>query len=76
MSKRLEVRIITSSTMAGYKNGREGDKIMHNFEHGAKFVFQTMSLKCTDVKVRHELIIYPRSHCLVKSLNQNSEHFQ
>jgi len=50
VSKRLEVRIITNSTMSGYKNGREGDKVMHNFEHGANFVFQTMSLKCTDIK--------------------------
>ena len=38
MSKRLEVRIITNSTMSGYKNGRKGDKVMHSFEHGAKFV--------------------------------------
>jgi len=51
VSKRLEVRIITNSTMVGYKNGREGDKVMHNFEHGAKCVFQTTSLKCTDIKV-------------------------
>ena len=52
MGKRLEVCIITNSTMLGYKNGREGDKVMHNFEHGAKFVVQTMSLKYTDIKVR------------------------
>ena len=57
MSKRLEVHIITNSTVSGYKNGREGDKVMHNFEHGAKFVFQTTSLKCTDIKVRHKFII-------------------
>ena len=49
MSKRFEVRIITNSTMSGYKNGREGDKVMHSFEHGAKFVFQMTSLKCTDI---------------------------
>jgi len=30
---------------------------MHNFEHGAKFVFQTTSLKRTDIKVRHKFII-------------------
>ena len=35
--------------MSGYKNGREGDKVMHSFEHGAKFVFQMTSLKCTDI---------------------------
>ena len=57
MSKRLEVRIIANSTTSGYKNGREGDKVMHNFEHGAKFVFQTTSLKCTDIKVRHKFIV-------------------
>jgi len=56
VSKRLEVRIITNSTMSGYKNRREGDKVKDNFEHGAKFVFQT-SLKCTDIKVRHKFII-------------------
>ena len=52
MSKRLEVRTITNSTVSGYMNGREGDKVMHNFEHGAKFVVQTMSLTYTDIKVR------------------------
>ena len=57
MSKRFEVRIITNSTMSGYKNGREGDKVMHSFEHGAKFVFQKTSLKCTDIKVGHQFII-------------------
>jgi len=30
---------------------------MHNFEHGAKFVFQTTSLKCTDIKVGHMFTI-------------------
>jgi len=29
----------------------EGDEVMHNFEHCAKFPFQTMSLRCTDIKV-------------------------
>ena len=38
--------------MVGYKNGREGDKVTYNFEHGAKLVFQLTSLKCTDIKVR------------------------
>jgi len=37
--------------------GREGDNVMHNFEHGAKFALQTTSLKCTDIKVRHKFII-------------------
>ena len=43
MSKRLEVHILSNSTVAGYKNGREGDKLMHNFEHGSIFMFQTTS---------------------------------
>jgi len=51
------VVIISNSTMVGYKNGREGDKVMYNFEHGAKFVFQMMSLKCTDIKFRQKFII-------------------
>jgi len=58
VSKRLEVRIITNCTMSGYKNGKKGDMVMHSFEHGAKFVFQTTSLKCTDIKVRHKFIIF------------------
>jgi len=33
VSKRLERHITTNSTMSGYKNGREGDKVMHSFEH-------------------------------------------
>jgi len=35
----------------------EGDKVMYNLEHGARFVFLSMSLKCTDIKVRHKFII-------------------
>jgi len=57
VSKRLEVRIIANSTLLGYKNGREGDNVMHSFEHGAKFVFRKTSLKCTDIKVGHKFII-------------------
>jgi len=56
VSKRLEVRTITNSTVSEYMNGREGDKVMHNFEHCANFVLQTTSLKCTDMKVRHKFI--------------------
>jgi len=70
VSKRLGVRIITNSTMSVYKNGREGDKVMHNFEHGAKFVFQTTSLKCTDIKLDISSS-YPKSHCLAQILKPN-----
>jgi len=42
---------ITSSTMAGYKNGREGDKVMYNFEHDAKFILLMTCSKGTDIKV-------------------------
>jgi len=35
VSHMLKVCIITNSTMAGYKNEKEGDKVMYNFEHGA-----------------------------------------
>ena len=57
VSKRLEVCIKTSSTMVGYKNVREGDKVMYNLEHCAKLLFQSTSLKCRDIRVRQKFII-------------------
>ena len=61
---------ITSSTIPGYKNGREGDKVMYNFEHGAKFMLLMMCLKGTDIKVRRKFII-SQIHCLAQILKPN-----
>ena len=52
-----------------YKDGWEGDTFMYNFEPGTKLVFQLMSLKCTDNKVRLKFTVWH------KSLNQISEYF-
>ena len=52
LGKRLKIGIRASSTLAWYKNGgRENDKVMYNFEHGAELVLQSARLESRDCKV-------------------------
>ena len=58
MSKRLQIGIRASSTLAWYKNrGRINDEVVYNFEHGAELVFQSVKLEHRDCKVRQKFVV-------------------